>query len=296
MKRWILARALPGIILYSKGIYKITMASFFIAFREGLEAALIVGILFGYLKRSGRTSLNRAAWLGVIAAIAVSVAMAAVIRAIGAELSGPAEMIFEGVTMLLAACVVTVMVLWMRAHARALKHDIEADLGGALLRGSALGVAFTAFSAVAREGIETALLLSAASISAGGLNTLAVSVAGLAAATVLGVLIYFSVLSLNLRTFFRVTSVLLLVFAAGLLARSVAEFQEAGLLFTLNEHLWDTRFLLDDGSTAGTLFKTLFGYMSQPSLESVAAYVLYIVAAVTGARWFLNTRAPRIGA
>ena len=110
-------------------------------FREGLEAALIVGILLGYLKRSGRATLNRFAWAGVAAAVVVSMALAFVIRAVGAELEGTAEQLFEGVTLLIAIGVVTGMIFWMQRHARALKTDLESSLGAAVMQGSGWGIA-----------------------------------------------------------------------------------------------------------------------------------------------------------
>lgn len=261
-----------------------------IALREGLEAALIVGIVLGYLQKTGQPTAKRYAWAGVAGATVVSVALAVLIQAVGAELEGRTEQIFEGVTMVLAVIILTWMIFWMRSHARSLKSSIEAQLHDALGAGGGWGLAAVAFAAVFREGVETALLLSATAFASQGGMALAGIVIGLGVAIVLGYLIYASTVRLNLRTFFNVTSILLLLFAAGLLARSVLEFQEAHLLPTLQEHVWNTEFLLQEASLLGQILKTLFGYTSQPSLESVVAYALYCLLAFWGIRWWLARR------
>ena len=266
------------------------LALILVAFREGLEAALIVGIVLGYLKKTGQTKANRYAWAGVLGAVAISVGLAVVIQAIGAELEGRTEQIFEGVTMALAVVVLTWMIFWMSRQARTLKSSIEHKLHHALDMGGGWGLAAVAFAAVFREGVETALLLSATAFASQGSATILGVIVGLGLAVALGYLIYASTVRLNLRQFFNVTSVLLLFFAAGLMARSVLEFQEAQLLPTLYEHLWDTSALLDESSVVGQIFKTLFGYTSQPSLESVLAYAVYCLFAFWGIRWWLDRR------
>lgn len=266
------------------------LATLLIAFREGLEAALIVGIVLGYLKKIGQSGRSRYAWIGVAAAVVVSVALAAGIQFAGAELEGRAEQIFEGVTMLLAVGVLTWMVYWMRYQARFLKSSLEREVQVAVSGGQNWGLAAVAFTAVSREGVETALLLSASAFASDGLGALTGALLGLLAAGLFGALIYASAVRLNLRTFFNVTSMLLLIFAAGLLARGVYEFQEAGLLFTVNEHLWNTSHLLDEASTIGQVFKTLLGYASSPSLEAVLAYWGYWFMALFGVRWWLDRK------
>lgn len=261
-----------------------------IALREGLEAALIVGIVLGYLQKTGQRAGQRYAWAGVLGAAVVSGALAAAIQAVGAELEGPAEQIFEGTTMALAVIVLTWMIFWMHSQARSLKSTIEARLHAVVGAGGKWGLAAVAFAAVFREGVEMALLLSATAFSSQGSSALLGIGIGLGLAALLGYLIYASTMRLNLRQFFQVTSILLLLFAAGLLARSVLEFQEAQVLPTLQEHLWNTEFLLQEGSLPGQILKTLFGYTSQPSLESVLAYALYCLLAFWGIRWWLDRR------
>ena len=263
------------------------LVTLLIALREGLEAALIVGIMLGYLKKTGQTAHNRQIWIGVAAAVALSIALAAGIQIAGAELEGAAEEIFEGTAMLLAVVVLTWMVIWMRAQARTLKTTLEGKVQSAIGAGKGVGLVAVAFLAVFREGVETALLLSAASFTTDGLSALAGAVIGLALAVLIGALVYASTIRLNLRLFFSVTSLFLLAFAAGLLAHSVHEFQEAGVLFTLNEHVWDLSGILSDSSPVGQVLAILFGYQSDPSIESVVVYWAYWVATLIGVRWWL---------
>lgn len=262
-----------------------------IGFREGLEAALIVGIVIGYLVKIGQTRQTRWAWAGVGGAVLVSALVAFGITAIGAKLEGRAEEIFEGTAMFLAVAVLTWMIFWMRTQARTLKTSLEKDVHNVVTSGQAWGLFGLTFVAVFREGVETALLLGASALAADGLSTLVGAVIGLALATALGWAIYASTVRLNLRLFFNVTSVLLLFFAAGLLAHGVHEYQEAGLLPMTIEHVWDINPVLNETSAAGEILKALFGYNGNPSLLEVASYVAYWVVALFGVRWWVERRA-----
>src|SRR5262245_37967830 len=188
------------------------LASLLIALREGLEAALIVGIVLSYLKKTGQSKHLRYAWAGVLAATIVSVALALVITAVGAELEGPAEPIFEGTMMLLAVGILTWMIFWMRYQSRTLKSSLEQDIKATLGAGYARGLFAVAFFAVAREGLETALFLSAAAFATDGTATIIGTLLGLGAAVLVGYLIFASTIRLNLRIFFNVTGALLLLF------------------------------------------------------------------------------------
>lgn len=271
------------------------LVTLLIALREGLEAALIVGIMFGYLKKTGQTTHGRQIWIGVVGAIALSVALAVGIQLAGAELEGAAEEIFEGTAMILAVVVLTWMVVWMRTQARTMKSSLENQVQTAIGGGAGWGLATVAFLAVFREGVETALLLSAAAFTTDAVGALAGAAIGLALAAVLGALIYASTIRLNLRLFFSVTSLLLLAFAAGLLARGVHEFQEAGVLPTINEHVWDLSGVLSEDSAVGQVVSIVFGYQASPSIESVVVYVAYWLATIFGVRWWIDRRLARLG-
>lgn len=277
-------------------MYEALAAATLITFREGLEAALIVGILIGYLVKIGQGQRARMAWAGVGTAVALSALLAFGISAVGAELEGRAEQIFEGVTMFLAVGVLTWMIFWMRFQARFLKVSLEKEVQTAATSGQTLALFSVAFVAVFREGVETALFLSASAFAADGAGTLMGAILGLAIAVALGWLIYASTVRLNVRLFFNVTSVLLLFFAAGLLAYGVHEFQEASLLPMTIEHVWNINHILDEKSTLGEIMKALFGYNGNPSLLEVISYAAYWVVALAGVRWWVGRRAARMTA
>jgi high-affinity iron transporter len=265
-------------------------AAALITLREGLEAALIVGILLGYLAKIGQADRRAFIWSGVVLAALASLLLAAFIQILGLNLEGRAEQVFEGITMFLAVGVLTWMIFWMRYQARLLKNELERGVQQAVATGRNIGLFSLAFIAVFREGVETALFLSAAAFVNPGLGTLAGAALGLAMAVLLGYLVYASTVRLNVRTFFNLTSVLLLLFAAGLLSHGIHEFQEAGLVPTVNEQVWDTNHLLDEASPTGELLKALFGYNGNPSLEEVAGYLAYWAITLLGVRWWMQRR------
>ncbi len=265
-------------------------ASLLLTFREGLEAALVVGIILSYLSQIGHADRRAWVWAAVGAATALSFGLALGLQIIGAELEGQAEYIFEGVAMLLAVVVLTWMVFWMRYQARAIKGSLEAEVRVAVRQRHNWALFSMAFLAVFREGVETALFLTAASLVSGGVTTWNGGVIGLACAAAAGWAIYTSAARLNVRRFFDVTSVLLLAFAAGLLAHGIHELQEAGWLPVVIEHVWDLKPVLDDGSTAGSLLRTLAGYNDNPALIEVIGYLAYWVTALGSANWWTNHR------
>jgi high-affinity iron transporter len=201
------------------------LGSLFITLREGFEAALIVGIVLAYLRQSNASARGRHVWAGVAAAAGVSVAMGGVIFAAAGELSGRSEQLYEASAMLLAAGVLTWMIFWMQRQARGLGSALRQRVSDALVMGGA-ALFWLAFVSVAREGIETALFLYASTGTDSPAGTLAGGITGLLCAVVLGVLVYRGAAHLNLGTFFRVTSVLLLAFAAYLIAGAMHELGE----------------------------------------------------------------------
>jgi len=254
------------------------LVSGLITFREGLEAALIVGIVLGYLRKMGHSEQQRNVWWGVISAVAVSLAAALGLQAVGAQFEGRGEELFEGVTMLLAAGVLTWMIFWMQSQSRQIRGRLEADVEQAVARRGGRGLFFLAFLAVVREGIETALFLGATVMSTSPGETLIGGLLGLGLSVVVGWLIFTASVRLDVGGFFRVTGALLLLVAAGLVAHGVHELQEAAVLPVVVEHLWDLNPVLSETSTAGTMLKSLFGYNGNPSLLEVVSYALYGLA------------------
>jgi high-affinity iron transporter len=205
------------------------VSSFVIVLREAFEAALVIGLVFAFLKKIGHArDQATAVWAGTAAAVATSVALGALLFIAGGELEGNAEKLYEGFAMLLAAVVLTGMLFWMRRQAATIGGALRAQVSEAISDGSRLGLAVVAFVAVAREGIETALFLFASVGESGTAGTFAGAFLGLALAVVLGILLYRGSMKMDLGRFFLVTGVLVIVFAAYLLASGLRELGEAG--------------------------------------------------------------------
>lgn len=204
------------------------MGSFVIVLREGFEAALLVGLILGVLNKTGQRDHVRAVWIGVAAAAVSSVIVGAILFAAVGELHGNAEKLYEGTAMLLAACVVTWMVFWMRKQARTLGGHLRSQVSTALVAGGGFALASVAFVGVAREGLESALFMFASVGDSGVAQTVIAGSLGAVAAAVLGVLFYKGTIRMDLRRFFMVTGVLVIAFAAYLIAGGVHELAEAG--------------------------------------------------------------------
>jgi high-affinity iron transporter len=185
--------------------------------------------------------------------------------------------------MFLAAGILTWMIFWMSQRARHLKSDLESGVQKASQTGkwSLFGLAFIA---VLREGVELALFLTAAAFSSGAHQTILGALFGLGTAILLGWSLFATTVRLNLKRFFQVTSILLIFFAAGLVAHSLHEFNELGWVPPVIEHVWNLNPLLNDQSTLGQLLATLFGYNSSPSLTEGLAYAVYFGIVVLGLR------------
>ena len=189
----------------------------------------MLSLIFAFLKKVGHAREHAApVWAGTAAAVVVSVALGALIFVAAGELEGRSEALYEGFAMLLAAAVLTGMLFWMRKQASTIGGALRAQVSDAITQGSSLGLALVAFIAVAREGIETALFLFANVGEDGAVGTIVGGALGLAAAVGLGVAFYRGSLKMDLGRFFLVTGMLVIVFAAYLLAGGLHELGEAG--------------------------------------------------------------------
>jgi high-affinity iron transporter len=261
--------------------------TFLTGLREGLEAALIVGIIVAFVVRSGRKERLRAVWLGVGTAVVASLGFAGFLSFTARELPGNGEAIFAGITSVCAVGFVTWMVFWMRGHARHLTSDVQGSVGTAL-GGGAFALAAASFLAVAREGLETALFLWPTVRAAGnGVGPVVGAFVGLALAVVLGVLVYKRSVKLNMQKFFRYTSVALIVIAAGVLAYAMHEFQEIGWL--PGEDALAYNFSFSKEGWFGSLLKGTLSLTPSMSWLSAVTYVTYLGATLTA---FL--RKPRV--
>ena len=253
--------------------------------REGVEAALIISIILAYLAKTGNRRHFPRIFVGAGLATGLSVALGLVLWVSFGGLKAPYEQIFEGLTMLLAAGVVTWMLFWMRRQAASVKGDLQAAVDRALDDGSATALAVLAFIAVIREGIETSLFLvgQAASAADGATWILAGALAGLAIATLLGVGFYQGSRRLNLASFFRWTGIALVFIAAGLLSKAVHEFIEIGLITFGGQTLFDLSAILphDGGNLVGQFLRALFGYTATPEATTFVVWLTYVVVVLT---------------
>jgi len=251
------------------------LPSFLLSLREGLEAALIIGIVVGVLHKLGRRDLTSAVWRGAAIAGAFSLFVAFLLQTIGAEIEGRAEEIFEGSAMLVAAVILTWMIFWMRRQSNTFRHELETGVRKAANQNGQRGLFLLAFFAIAREGLELSLFLTASAMTSDLLNTTIGAMTGLFVSSLLGYLLFSGTRRLNLKNFFQVTNILLILFAAGLVAHGFHEFNEAGLAPSVISHIYDLNPILDEGSALGTLLTTLFGYNGNPSLTELTAYLAY---------------------
>lgn len=262
--------------------------SFLLALREGLEAALIIGVVIGTVKKLGRDELRPVIWAGTGAAVLVSIFTGGILYGLDAAFEGQAEEIFEGITMLLAAGILTWVILWMFFQAQNMTKQLEDDVRAAASGRNKRAMFVVAFLAVVREGVELALFLTAASFKADNVRVLLGAGLGLAVVVVLAWGLFSSLMRLNIGTFFRVTSILLIVFAGGLVAHGVHELNEAGLIPGVIENVWNINHILNEKSFFGELMKTLFGYNGNPSLTEVIAYLGYYLLLYGGFKFQEN--------
>jgi len=266
------------------------LANLLIGLREGLEAALIVGILIAYLVRTGRRARLPAVWAGVAVAVAVSLLVGGLLTFTSATLSFRASEAFGGVMSLIAVGFVTWMIFWMRRTARSISSDLHRRMDRAAQMGAA-ALVLTAFVAVAREGLETAVFVWSAVKSAGsGPAPVAGVVLGLAVAVLLGYLLYRRAVRINLSRFFTWTGAGLIVVAAGVLAYGVHDLQEAGLLPGLDSLAFDVSSVVAPGSVIGTLLKGTLNFTPATTWLQAVAWVAYLVPVMV---LFLRPQAAR---
>jgi high-affinity iron transporter len=254
-----------------------------IGLREGVEAALVVGILVACLARTDNASHLPKLWIGVVAAVLASGAVGALLFLTVGGLAAPYEQLFEGSLMLLAAGFVTWMLFWMRAQARSLRHDLEDQVARTLRDGGAWSLVILAFVSVAREGVETSLFLygqvAAANVAAGetAASVLMGAAAGLGLAVLVGIGVYRGSRRLNLGAFFTWTGAGLVLVAAGLMSRAVHELVEAGLVTFGTQTAFDLGGVLSDHEGPGQFLRAALGYSAAPELATLVVYLAYLI-------------------
>ncbi|GAA1507295.1 FTR1 family protein [Sphaerisporangium rubeum] len=256
-------------------------ASYLIGLREGLEATLVVSILVAFLVKSDRRDRLPLVWTGVAAALVLSVGFGALLTYTAAQLESRQQELFDAVASLAATVFVTFMIFWMRATARRLSGDLKAKLSDAIKLGS-FAVVVMAFLAVAREGLETALLFFAA---AQGATTSAAPLTGillgLASSVALGWALYASAVRVNLTKFFTWTGLLLILVAAGIFKYGVHDLFEAGVITVLTSPAFDLTGVLPPDTWYSTLLSGMFNFTAQPTILEMVAWVAYLVPVLT---------------
>ena len=256
-----------------------------IALREGIEAALIIAIMLSYLNRANKTDLKNYVLGGVLFALLASIAFGAIMGLVWGLFEGEALTIFEGVVVLVAAALLTTMIVWMWNTGSGIASEIEDSLQERTGAQGGVGLALLAFTLILREGVELVLFTIALAVQDATQTYLGVTV-GLGIALVMGIGIYQGSLRISIQKFFNWTSVFLVLFAAGMIAYGVHELQEAGLLLIGPIEIWNINPpLLPDGSypllhdkgAIGGFLKALFGYNGNPSALEVIAYIAYLL-------------------
>lgn len=255
------------------------LANFMIGLREGLEAALVIGILVAYLKKQGRNDDVRRVIVGVISAIATSILAGLLLNVLVADAEDGANQIIGGLASVLAVVFVTWMIFWMAKHSRSLPSEMHNKLAQAT---GSITVTAIGFFAVVREGIETSIFLWSSTEAAGqGAVTIWGAVLGLATAAALGYAIYRGSLRLNLRLFFAVTSGFLILVSAGILAYAVKEFEELGWFPFLQSPAYDFTSITPEGSPLEILLKGTLSYNPAPSQLQSLIWFTYLLPITT---------------
>jgi len=264
------------------------LANFLIALREGVEAALIVGVVAAYLVKVGRRNLLPKVWFGVIIAAALPLSLGAIMTWGPYTLSFQAQEILGGTLSLVAVAMVTWMILWMSSNSRQFARKLREDTAAQLASGSEWGVVWIAFIAVAREGIETALFVWA-TIKSSAENAIAAPalgvVTGLLVAVVIGWLIYTGAARINLSIFFNITGLLLIFVAAGIVSYGIGDLQESSVLPGWGIPIYNITAYLDGSvyswlttsSWWWTLLEAMFNVNASPTHLQLIGWMLYIV-------------------
>jgi high-affinity iron transporter len=260
------------------------LATLVIGLREGLEAALIVGIIAAFLKRNGASL--KPMWIGVGAALALSIAVGFILQAIEASLPQAAQEGMEAIIGAVAVVFVTTMIVWMKKHSRGMKKELEREAAAALGTGTTWALAGMAFLAVLKEGFETSVFLLAtfqASTSSGA--AVLGAVIGIGGAIAIGIGLYTGGVRLNLSRFFTVTGVFLVFVAGGLVVTTLRTAHEAGWISFGQQRTIDLSWLAPTGSVQAALITGVLGIPADPRVIEVLGWVLFVVPVLAYSLW-----------
>jgi len=257
------------------------VATFVIFLREGIEASMIVAILLAYLDRIGERRHFRAVLTGVAAALGLVLVGGVVVYVTITTYAGSrTQTIFETVTYVVAAVVLTYMTFWMRDHAGTMSEDLRDRAALAIDGRARWGLGLLAFQAVGREGLETMVFTLAIVFASSTHGVIIGGAAGLVASLAIAYVMYRVGRRINIALFFKVVGALLMIFAAGILIDAVQNLQELGWVPWLAHPMWSTAHTLSESSAAGDIFHAFFGYAEKPTVLQGIVYVVYLGVAV----------------
>lgn len=292
-------------MLYIGSLVDLTIP-LFLAVREGLEAVLVVIIILLYLKKTQRQIYYKYVYLGIILAIISSIMFSIIFNLLLGGFSGVLEEVFEGITFIISGIFIITLIFWISREGPKIREKLEGKIEESVSTQKILSITTLTYIIIIREGIELVLLLTGAS-SVGSLNQLDViigSMIGLIIAIIVGLVIFYGIKSINLSTFFKVTNIILILFAAGLITYGIHEFIEARMINPIIEEVWNIKHILPetfpDGNPAtpefleilGSLLRALFGYNANPSLLEVIVYptLLGAIGLVSAYFWRRNNK------
>ena len=264
----------------------------FLALREGLEAVLVVVIILLYLRKTNQKSYYKFVYIGIVLATIASIAFAFIFSIAFGGFTGISEQIFEGITFIISGIFILTLVLWVSKEGPKMRENLEGKVEDSIKTQKVFSISITTFIIIIREGIEL-VLLTTGSANIGSLNQISVvlgSIIGLAISILIGLLIFYGIRSINLRIFFKITNVMLILFAAGLITYGIHEFIEAGIIPPIIDEVWNIKHILPesfpDGNPTtpefleiiGALLKALFGYNANPALLEVIIYPVLLVS------------------
>jgi high-affinity iron transporter len=273
-------------------IYIDLITPLFLAFREGLEATLVIVIILVYLKKTKQSAYNRYVYIGAMLAILTSVIFAFIFSLVFGGFTGILEEIFEGTTFIVSGILIVTLVLWVSKEGPKMRANLEKKVEKSIQREKVFSISILTFVIIIREGIELVLLLTG-SASIGSINQLTIilgSTIGLGLSVIIGMLAFYGIKTIDLSKFFRATNIILIFFAAGLITYGVHEFIEAGVINPIIGEVWNLKHILPesfpDGNPAtpewleiiGSLLKALFGYNANPSLLEVIIYPSLLIS------------------
>ncbi|MBA7659005.1 Ferrous iron permease EfeU [subsurface metagenome] len=277
----------------------------FLGFREGLEAVLVVVIILLYLKNTNQRDYNRYVYIGSVLAVISSIIFAILFTALFGGFTGTLEEIFEGFTFIISGIFIITLILWVSKEGPKMKEFLEEKVEQSIQKEKVFSITILSFVIIIREGIELVLLLTGAT-KVGALDPYAVifgSLIGIGIALIIGILMFFGIKTINLSVFFKITNVILILFAAGLITFGIHELIEAGIVNPIIAEIWNIKHILPENfpdenpstpewlEITGSLLKALFGYNANPSLLELIVYplLLCLIGSVSLYLWKHNS-------